>query len=67
MYDVIVINLSLVEQSNFELVSLPQGEPPPLPDIDKMKIQKRLESARDRVGIGVTPEGQELFDFIRKT
>ena len=62
-----VINLSLVDQSNFELLSQPKGDAPPLPDIDKEKINRRLKSAQDRVGIGVSTEAQNMFDFIRKT
>ena len=65
--DVVVLNLNMISETNFSLISLPKDEPPLLLDIDKEKVEKRLRSAKERVGIGVSAEGQLLFDFITKT
>lgn len=56
-----------MDQSNFKLIEKSKGDPPPLPDLDRSKTEMRLRTAKERVGIGVSPEGQMLFDFIRKT
>lgn len=67
MFDVSIINLKLVSEGDFELVETCKGEFPPLPDLDKEKTDFRLQTAKERVGIGVSAEAQQLFDFIRKT
>jgi len=59
--------LKVVAEGNFELIKKFEGNPPPLPDLDKEKIDRRLRTAKECVGVGVSPEGQRLFDFIRKT
>jgi len=66
LYDVSVVNLKLIDESNFRLISVAKGELPSLPDIDRTKIAKRLKQAKERVGIGVSIEAQQLFDFIHK-
>ena len=57
----------MVQEGDFELIEAFKGELPPLPDLDKEKTDFRLRTAKERVGIGVSAEGQQLFDFIRKT
>jgi len=66
-FDITILNLNLIDDSNFHIEQKSAGDMPPLPDIDKAKIDKRLRNAKERVGIGVSTEGQQLFDFIRRT
>lgn len=66
VYDVSIINLNFVDHSNFKLIERSRSDPPPLPDLDKVKTERRLKTAKERVGVGVSPEGQQLFDFIQK-
>jgi len=66
-HDITIVNLNLIDESNFHIEQKSSGEMPPLPDIDKAKIDRRLRSAKERVGIGVSTEGQQLFDHIRRT
>ena len=66
MFDVAVVNLGLVDNSNFKIMSAPKGDPPRLPEIDKSKIKQRLQQAKERVGIGVSGEAQQLFDYLSK-
>ena len=54
-------------QGNFKLIQLPIGEITSLPEIDRNKINRRLQLAKERIGIGVSQEAQELFNFIFKT
>lgn len=67
LYDITILNLNLIDDANFQIEQRSSGELPPLPDIDKSKIDRRLKTAKERVGIGVSSEGQQLFDFIRRT
>jgi len=67
VYDISIINLSQVMQGNFKLIQLPVGEITSLPEIDRNKINRRLQLAKERIGIGVSQEAQELFNFIFKT
>jgi len=65
--DVSIINLKCVSSDGgFKLIEKSKGDPP-LPELDKEKTDQRLRTAKERIGIGVSPEGQQLFDFIRKT
>ncbi|XP_065666777.1 protein LSM12 homolog A isoform X2 [Hydra vulgaris] len=65
--DVVVLNLNMVTDQNFNLVSFPKNDSHLLLDIDREKVEKRLRSAKERVGIGVTAEAQLFFDFLTKT
>ena len=57
----------MVQERDFKLIEAFKGELLPLPDLDKEKTDFRLRTAKERVGIRVSAEGQQLFDFIRKT
>jgi len=67
IFDITILNLNLIDEANFHIEEQPFGELPTLPDIDRSKIDLRLKKAKGRIGIGVTKEGQQLFDFIRRT
>jgi hypothetical protein len=67
VFDISVVNLMQVPQGNFKLVSLPSGESASLPEIDRSKISRRLQLAKERIGIGVSSEAQDLFNTILKT
>jgi len=67
IFDITIVNLNLIDEANFQIEEQPYGELPVLPEIDRAKIDLRLKKAKGRIGIGVTKEGQQLFDFIRKT
>ena len=65
-FDVSIVNLHLVAEGDFRIESIPKGEAPLLPDIDQGKIKRRLKNAKERIGIGVSTEAQELFDNLQK-
>jgi len=67
IFDITIVNLNLIDEANFHIEEQPYGELPVLPEIDRSKIDLRLKKAKGRIGIGVTKEAQQLFDFIRKT
>lgn len=57
-----------------ELLSAPASKPKPLPPLSQEAIQSKVQDAmqlrmeeKNSLGVGVTPEGQKLFDAIRKT
>lgn len=65
--DISVVNLNSVAEGSFLIKSVPKGEPPALPDYDRTKVNRRLQLAKDSMGIGVSSEAQVIFDHMKKT
>jgi len=70
--DIFIFNLDYV--SNIEILEEKSGISEPLPFINVKKVSQRLaDQERDRlqqktyIGVGVTPEGQRLMNYISKT
>ncbi|KAJ8314239.1 hypothetical protein KUTeg_008800 [Tegillarca granosa] len=72
VHDVRLINLSYV--SDVKVLTESDEPPPPLTNLNLVKINSRLRSNKEEklrqvqyVGVGVTPEGQKVFNAIVKT
>ncbi|XP_001640994.2 protein LSM12 homolog A isoform X2 [Nematostella vectensis] len=70
--DVRMLNMTCLQK--FNIIDMGSATQNPLPPLDLDKIDKRIKAnkleksqAIGRVGVGVTPEGQKLFDTIAKT